>query len=89
MKDQKEWLKITAKDIKRFKEKKPATLLGIVFYGGTLGILFVLPVVFGAYFGRWLDTMVSGYSVRWTMSFIIIGIALGFYSVMRFLRGKL
>jgi ATP synthase protein I len=86
----KKLLQSTEEDIRQLKakEKRPATLVGILFYGGTLGILFVLPVVGGAYLGRWLDSLVAGYSVRWTVSLIVLGIALGTYNVMRFIGGK-
>jgi ATP synthase protein I len=57
-------------------------------YGGTLGLLFVTPIVGGAYLGRWLDTLVAGYSVRWTVSLIVLGIVVGGYNVMRFLQEK-
>jgi len=89
MSDKKKWLDATDKDIKRLVKKKPATLLGILFYGGTLGVLFVVPVVGGAYLGRWLDTLFEGYSVRWTVSLIVLGIGLGAYNVIWFLRGKI
>lgn len=89
MSDKKDWLDATEKDIKRLKEKKPATLMGLMFYGGTLGVLFVVPVVGSAYLGRWLDTLFDGYSVRWTVSLIVLSIGLGTYNVMWFLRGKL
>ncbi len=44
---------------------------------GVLGFLFVLPVVGGAYLGHWLDSLSSGYSVRWTVGFILLGIVVG------------
>jgi len=77
-------------DIRRLKEKenRPATMVGILLYGGTLGILFVLPVVAGAYLGRWLDSLAEGYSARWTLSLIFAGIGLGAYNVIWFVRGK-
>jgi ATP synthase protein I len=68
--------------------KRPAKLVGMLFYGGTLGLLFIVPVVGGAYLGRWLDTLASGYSVRWTISLILLGILLGGYNVFRFLQEK-
>lgn len=89
MTDKKDWLRLTEQDVKRLKEKKPATLFGILFYGGTLGIVFVVPVIGGAYLGRWIDTLYEGYSVRWTTSLIILGVALAIYNVFWFLRGKL
>jgi ATP synthase protein I len=44
--------------------------------------------VLGAYLGRWLDTLASGYSVRWTVSLIVLGITVGGYNVFRFLRDR-
>ena len=79
-----------SRDAQRLQEKvrRPATLIGIMFYGGTVGLLFVVPIVAGAYLGRWLDSLVAGYSVRWTMSLIVLGIAVGAYNAYRFLRGR-
>lgn len=80
----------TDKDVRRLEEKEraPANWLGIAFYGGTVGLLFVVPIVGGAYLGRWLDSLASGYSVRWTVSCIVLGIALGAYNALRFMRSK-
>lgn len=80
----------TRRDIERLmqKERKPATWVGMLLYGGTLGLLFVVPLIAGAYLGRWLDTLASGYSVRWTISLIMLGIATGAYNVFRFLQEK-
>jgi ATP synthase protein I len=80
----------TRRDVERLeqKERKPATWAGMLFYGGTLGLLFTVPLVAGAYLGRWLDTLAPGYSVRWTLSLILLGIALGIYNVLHFLRDK-
>ena len=40
----------TATDVRRLKEREraPATWAGIAFYGGTVGLLFVVPIVGGA-----------------------------------------
>jgi ATP synthase protein I len=80
----------TRRDLRRLdeQERRPATIVGILFYGGTLGVLFVVPIVGGAYLGRWLDSLAAGYSVRWTMSLIVLGIALGIYNVVRFIRER-
>lgn len=82
--------KFTRRDIERLKNKayRPAIWIGILLYGGTLGLLFVVPIVVGAYLGRWLDTLASGYSVRWTVSLIVLGITVGGYNVLRFLRDR-
>jgi ATP synthase protein I len=80
----------TRRDVERLKQKeqKPAGWAGLLFYGGVLGLLFTIPLVAGAYLGRWLDTLATGYSVRWTLSLILLGIVLGIYNVVRFLRDK-
>lgn len=80
----------TRRDVERLKHKalRPTTWVGILLYGGTLGLLFVVPIVAGAYLGRWLDTLAAGYSVRWTVSLIVLGITVGGYNVFRFLKER-
>lgn len=80
----------TRRDVQRLDDKlrRPATWIGMLLYGGTLGLMFVMPIVAGAYLGRWLDTLVTGYSVRWTVSMIVLGIVVGAYNVIRFLQEK-
>lgn len=58
-------------------QRENPTVLGQTLYMGTLGLLLVLPVVGGAYLGRWLDGMVVGYSVRWTISCLFLGLVIG------------
>ncbi|SFM75364.1 AtpZ/AtpI family protein [Marinobacter zhejiangensis] len=65
-----------AERMKRAERDRP-TLIGQTIYLGTLGLVFVLPVVGGAYLGHWLDTMADGYSVRWTIGLILSGVFLG------------
>jgi ATP synthase protein I len=67
-------------------ERHRPTLLRHTVFLGTLGLLFVLPVVGGAYLGHWLDSMASGYSVRWTMSLIVLGVIVGAVNVYLFIR---
>lgn len=83
-------LEQTQRDLLRLEKQKrrPATWVGLLFSGGVLGLLFVVPIIGGAYLGRWLDTLASGYSVRWTLSLIVLGISIGAYNVFRFLQGK-
>jgi ATP synthase protein I len=46
---------------------------------GVGGWLFVIPIIAGAYLGRYLDKrFVVG--ISWTITFIIIGIAAGIYN---------
>ncbi|MET0516577.1 MAG: AtpZ/AtpI family protein [Nitrospiraceae bacterium] len=44
-------------------------------------MLFVVPVIVGAYVGRWLDGLSAGYSMRWTLSLIVLGVGAGTVSV--------
>jgi ATP synthase protein I len=67
-------------------ERQRPTLLRHTVYLGTLGLLFVLPVVGGAYLGHWIDSLFSGYSIRWTMSLIFLGIVIGIVNVYLFIR---
>jgi ATP synthase protein I len=67
-------------------EKERATLLAQSIYVGTLGLLLVLPVVAGAYLGRWLDERFAGYSIRWTISLIVLGLGIGAVNVYLFIR---
>ena len=70
----------------RRAEDERRTLIGQTIYLGTLGILFVLPVVGGAYLGRWLDDRLQGYAVHWTVSMIFLGIVVGAINVYLFVR---
>lgn len=91
MTDKGKLIQDTGRDVQRLKEKasNPARfVVGIVLYGGTLGLLFSVPTVAGAYLGRWIDSLMPGYSVRWTISLVLLGIVVGAFSVMHFLRGK-
>ena len=74
-----------AKRMRKAEHERP-TLIGQTVFLGTLGLLFVLPVVGGAYLGIWLDSLVSGYSTRWTMSLILLGICIGGLNVYLFIR---
>ena len=72
----------------RDAEKEKDTLLAQTIYLGTLGMLFVLPVVAGAYFGLWLDEKSAQYSAMWTVSLTLIGILIGAVNVYFFIRYK-
>lgn len=71
----------------RQAEKDRPTLLAQTAYLGTLGLLFVLPVVIGAYLGDWLDSLLPGYSVTWTVSLLVLGVIVGAFNVYLFIRG--
>ncbi|HVY91924.1 MAG TPA: AtpZ/AtpI family protein, partial [Bryobacteraceae bacterium] len=66
--------------------KERRTLLAQTRYLGTIGILLVLPIVAGAYFGRWLDGFEPGYSVRWTAGMIFLGVVAGGVGAWLFVR---
>jgi ATP synthase protein I len=55
-------------------------------YLTTLGLVFVLPVVAGAYLGHWLDGLSAGYSMRWTLSLLFLGLVLGAFNVYFLIR---
>jgi ATP synthase protein I len=76
------------RDVERLRraEKARATLLAQSVYAGTLGLLFVLPIIAGAYLGRWIDGLFEGYSIRWTVSLILLGVVTGAVNVYLFIR---
>jgi len=76
------------RQVRRMKkaEREKPTLLGQTVYIGTLGLIFVLPVVGGAYLGQWLDSLVTDYSSRWTVSLILLGVMVGAINVYLFIR---
>ena len=70
----------------RKAERERPTLVAQTVYIGTLGLLFVLPMVGGAYLGYWLDNQATGYSVRWTVSLLLLGVVIGALNVYLFIR---
>ena len=74
-----------ARRMKKAERERP-TLIGQTIYVGTLGLLFVLPVIGGAYLGKWRDTLVAGYSVRWTVSLILLGVFVGALNSYLFIK---
>ena len=69
-------------------KRESATLLSQTVFLGTLGLMLVLPIVAGAYFGRWLDSLVEGYSVRWSVSMIVLGVFVGTVNVYYFINQR-
>ena len=74
-----------ARRMKQAEQDRP-TLIGQTIYVGTLGLMFVLPVVGGAYLGRWIDGIASGYSIRWTVSLILLGVFIGMFNVYHLIK---
>lgn len=74
-----------AQRMKKAEQERP-TLIGQTVYIGTLGLLFVIPVIAGAYLGQWLDSLATGYSMRWTLSLIFLGVIVGALNVYLFIK---
>jgi ATP synthase protein I len=70
-------------------EQQRAGFFGLLFYGGILGLLLVIPIVGGAYLGRWLDSLNQSFGTRWTVSLIVLGVAAGIWNIFWYLRGKI
>lgn len=73
--------------IKKANRERP-NLFAQTVYIGTLGLVMVLPIVGGAYLGHWLDNMMPGYSMRWTLSFLFAGLVIGIFNVYFLIRNK-
>ncbi|MFI2809942.1 MULTISPECIES: AtpZ/AtpI family protein [Microbulbifer] len=76
-----------ARRMRRAERERP-TLFAQTIYIGTLGLVLVLPVVGGAYLGLWLDSLAGGYSTRWTLSLIFVGLVVGATNVYLLIREK-
>ncbi|MGZ8218586.1 AtpZ/AtpI family protein [Methylomagnum sp.] len=67
-------------------ERERPTLMSQTVFLGVLALLLVLPVILGAYLGRWLDSLTAGYSVHWTIGLILVGLLAGIFNVYLFIR---
>jgi ATP synthase protein I len=72
----------SAKEVKE-AEKQKGRLWHYASVIGIAGWLFAIPVVAGAYLGRYLDKKLEA-NISWTITFIILGIAIGTYNVWYF-----
>lgn len=75
-----------ARQLGRLARARKAGFLGLLVTGGTAGLLLCVPLVGGAYLGRWLDSLSQGYSVRWTVNLILLGLGVGVGNVVWFFR---
>jgi ATP synthase protein I len=73
-------------DRKARAQRGAGTLLARTAYFGTFGLMLVLPIVAGAYLGNWLDTHAKGFSFSWTISLIVIGVFVGTFNAVWFVR---
>jgi len=88
--NQRELRRRVEQDARRLRkaEGEREGLLVQTVYLGTLGLVFVLPVVAGAYLGHWLDDMSEGYSMRWTLSLLFLGLVVGALNVYFLIRSR-
>jgi ATP synthase protein I len=68
------------KRIKKAEDDRP-NLLAQTVNLSTLVLVMLLPMIAGAYLGHWLDGMMEGYSMRWTLSLLFVGIVIGIFNV--------
>ncbi|MBS1221241.1 MAG: putative synthase protein [Proteobacteria bacterium] len=82
------WRRDVDRDARRLKdaERGRRSLLAQTVFLGTLSVLFLVPLVGGAYLGRWLDSLGEGYTVRWTVNLILLGLVAGMLNVYFFIR---
>lgn len=90
MNDVKELKTRVEKQARRMKqaEHDQQTMLSQTVFTGVLGLVLVLPIVAGAYVGRWLDNLSSEYSVRWTIGMIMLGVIIGVFNVYFFIKER-
>ena len=81
----KQKVQVSARKFDKAKKERP-TVLTQMAYLGTIGVVFILPVIIGAYLGVWLDDKLSGFSVSWTISLIFLGVIIGAVNVYLFIR---
>lgn len=81
--------KINKQSLRRSRFENRPSFWRQTVYTGTLGILFILPVVAGAYLGNWLDDKYSGYNISWTINLILLGVIAGSINVYLFIRDRL
>ena len=76
--------------VKRIKKarREKTSILAQTLYLGTLGLVLVLPIVGGAYLGAWLDSLLAGYSMSWTLNLLLIGVMIGAVNVYLLIREK-
>jgi ATP synthase protein I len=84
------WHRSTLRQVRRAvrAQRERQGLIGQSLYLGTLGLVFVLPVVAATYIGLWIDEKLPGYSVRGTLSGIVAGIAIGALNVYLIIRER-
>lgn len=87
MNDEK-WRQEVDRNSERLKqaERGRRSLLAHTVFLGSLSVLFLAPLLAGAYLGHWLDSLGEGYTVHWTVNLILLGLAAGVFNVYFFIR---
>jgi len=82
--------KSVEQQVKRMQraDRERSSLLAQSVYLGTLTLMFVLPVIIGVYLGNWLDDLAAGYSMRWTLGLMLVGLVIGLINVYLFIRER-
>jgi len=83
MNDKQRLRKEVERQVRRMKraERERDTLLAQTVFLGTLGLVFVLPIILGVYLGLWLDEQQSGFSEHWTLGLMLLGLVIGAVNV--------
>jgi ATP synthase protein I len=84
------WRENVRRQVQRMEraERERKGAMGQAAYVSALVMAIVVPTVVGAYLGRWLDGLRTGYSVRWTLSLIIVGLVVGFINLWLITRER-
>jgi ATP synthase protein I len=77
----------SARDLKKGRRERSA-FWHYAYVLGVGGWLFAIPVVTGAYFGRYLDRKFGSGDISWTLTCMILGIASGIYNIWHFLMRR-
>lgn len=82
------WHRSILREVRRITraQREREGLIGQSLYLGTLGLVFVLPLVAATYLGLWIDQLLPGYSVRGTLSGIFIGLGIGALNIYLIVR---
>jgi ATP synthase protein I len=73
----------SARALEKAKKEK-RTFWRYAYLLGVGGWLFAIPVVGGAYLGKYLDMRLGDKGVSWTITCLVLGIIFGIYNVWRF-----
>ncbi len=69
------------KKLRQLEKKKEENIWYALSYIGSVGIIFLFPVVLGTYIGWILDGRYKTGKTSWTITFMVIGIFIGAYNV--------